>query len=43
MRMQEKQGGSMGIVLHSMMYKPLRDEDSDRQAVSRALAFNVGW
>ncbi|ESR65177.1 hypothetical protein CICLE_v10007996mg [Citrus x clementina] len=40
---QEKQGGSMGIVLHSMMYEPLRDEDSDRQAVSRALAFNVGW
>ncbi|KAJ4726266.1 Beta-glucosidase, partial [Melia azedarach] len=40
---QAKQGGSLGIITSSMMYEPLRDEELDRQAVSRVLAFTTGW
>ncbi|KAK1550738.1 hypothetical protein Q3G72_023924 [Acer saccharum] len=40
---QEKQGGYIGIVSHSFMYEPLRDEESDREAVRRIMAFKVGW
>ncbi|KAK3199106.1 hypothetical protein Dsin_022521 [Dipteronia sinensis] len=40
---QEKQGGCIGIVSHSFMYEPLRDEESDREAVRRIMAFKVGW
>jgi len=25
------------------MYEPLRDEECDREAVRRALAFNIAW
>ncbi|GMN44812.1 hypothetical protein TIFTF001_013997 [Ficus carica] len=38
---QPKQGGFIGIVLNAFMYEPLRDEEVDRQAVDRALAFNI--
>lgn len=40
---QVKQGGFIGIVAFAFMYEPLRDEEMDRQAVSRALAFSVAW
>ncbi|KAL5132445.1 Beta-glucosidase 18 [Glycine soja] len=40
---QAKQGGIIGIVTHTFMYEPLRDEECDRQAVKRALAFVVAW
>ncbi|XP_029124895.1 beta-glucosidase 18, partial [Cajanus cajan] len=40
---QAKQGGIIGIVAHTFMYEPLRDEERDREAVKRALAFVVAW
>ncbi|KAK1549928.1 hypothetical protein Q3G72_010534 [Acer saccharum] len=40
---QEKQGGCIGIVTSSFMYEPMRDQESDREAVRRILAFKVGW
>ncbi|XP_028188474.1 beta-glucosidase 18-like isoform X3 [Glycine soja] len=40
---QAKQGGTIGIVAFSFMYDPLRDEECDRQAVSRGLAFDIAW
>ncbi|KAL5572992.1 hypothetical protein UlMin_022589 [Ulmus minor] len=40
---QLKQGGFIGITINAVMYEPLRDEEVDRQAVDRALAFSVGW
>ncbi|KAG4978216.1 hypothetical protein JHK86_037690 [Glycine max] len=40
---QAKQGGTIGIVSHSLMYEPLREEECDRQAASRALAFQIAW
>ncbi|KAF5728021.1 hypothetical protein HS088_TW21G00163 [Tripterygium wilfordii] len=40
---QPTQGGSIGIVTYSSIYEPLRDDEADRQAVSRALAFNIAW
>lgn len=41
--LQPKQNGFIGIVAHAFMYEPLRDEERDRDAVDRALAFNVAW
>ncbi|KAL5151602.1 Beta-glucosidase 18 [Glycine soja] len=43
MLIQAKQGGTIGIVAFSFMYDPLRDEECDRQAVSRGLAFDIAW
>ncbi|KAJ1439553.1 glycoside hydrolase family 1 protein [Sesbania bispinosa] len=43
MLIQAKQGGTIGIVALTFMYEPLRDEECDRQAVNRALAFVIGW
>nr|KYP40973.1 Beta-glucosidase 6 [Cajanus cajan] len=43
MLIQAKQGGSIGIVAHAFMYEPLRDEECDRQAVNRTLAFGLPW
>ncbi|KAK7401838.1 hypothetical protein VNO78_13642 [Psophocarpus tetragonolobus] len=40
---QAKHGGTIGIIANAFMYEPLRDEECDRQAVSRALAFVVAW
>nr|XP_048321902.1 beta-glucosidase 18-like isoform X1 [Ziziphus jujuba var. spinosa] len=41
---KEKQGGLIGIVVNAFMYEPFRDdEDVDREAVNRALAFSVAW
>ncbi|KAG4971819.1 hypothetical protein JHK85_038240 [Glycine max] len=38
---QAKQGGTIGIVADSLMFEPLRDEECDRQAASRALTFEL--
>ncbi|XP_008226673.2 PREDICTED: beta-glucosidase 18-like isoform X2 [Prunus mume] len=38
-----KQHGFIGIVANAHMYEPLRDDERDRHAVDRALAFNVAW
>lgn len=47
MLIQVKQRGTIGIVLDAFMYEPLRDHGLfdifDKQAVSRALAFDIGW
>ncbi|XP_058081524.1 beta-glucosidase 18-like isoform X2 [Magnolia sinica] len=40
---QHKQGGQIGIVVNCVMYEPLRNEEADHEAVSRALSFNVAW
>ncbi|KAJ6752103.1 hypothetical protein OIU85_002520 [Salix viminalis] len=40
---QLKQGGSIGIVGFTEYFEPLRDNEFDRQAVSRALAFTNAW
>ncbi|XP_050247456.1 beta-glucosidase 18-like [Quercus robur] len=40
---QMKHGGFIGIVVNALMYEPLTDEELDRQAVNRALAFNLYW
>ncbi|KAG2371932.1 Beta-glucosidase 18 [Vigna angularis] len=40
---QKKQGGIIGIVAHTFMYEPLRDEECDTQAVKRVLSFVVSW
>ncbi|KAK7859467.1 coniferin beta-glucosidase [Quercus suber] len=41
--MHMKHGGFIGIVADALMYKLLRDKEWDRQAVNRALAFNLYW
>ncbi|KAL7584208.1 beta-glucosidase 18 isoform X1 [Lactuca sativa] len=38
-----KQGGSIGLVVHCYMYKPLTDSELDHEAAKRVFAFNVGW
>ncbi|XP_014492159.1 beta-glucosidase 18 [Vigna radiata var. radiata] len=40
---QKRQGGIIGIVAHTFMYEPYRDEECDRQAVKRVLSFVVSW
>ncbi|KAJ3680034.1 hypothetical protein LUZ60_016312 [Juncus effusus] len=40
---QEKQGGSIGMVLASKWYEPLRNSTVDQLAVQRALSFESGW
>ncbi|XP_038972721.1 beta-glucosidase 18-like [Phoenix dactylifera] len=40
---QAKQGGSIGIVISSSWFEPLRDIPADRLAVQRALAFETAW
>ncbi|KAL3503251.1 hypothetical protein ACH5RR_037700 [Cinchona calisaya] len=40
---QKKKGGIIGIVANTFMYEPLTDNEHDREAASRVLAFNVGW
>ncbi|KAL7216841.1 hypothetical protein ACSBR1_028711 [Camellia fascicularis] len=40
---QAKQQGVIGIVVSAMMYEPLNENEFDRDAVNRALAFNVAW
>lgn len=39
---QQKQGGTIGIVTDAIMYEPLRDEECDTDAVNRAFAFYLG-
>ncbi|GAB4846344.1 hypothetical protein Ancab_025350 [Ancistrocladus abbreviatus] len=38
-----KQGGVVGLVLHSYWYEPYNDTESHREAVNRALLFDVAW
>ncbi|XP_011628484.1 beta-glucosidase 18 [Amborella trichopoda] len=40
---QEKQGGSIGIVICSYWFEPLKDTPVDRIAAQRALAFESAW
>nr|XP_027062637.1 beta-glucosidase 18-like [Coffea arabica] len=40
---QAKQGGTIGLVVSTHMYEPLTDDELDREAASRGLAFYVGW
>ncbi|KAL4580288.1 hypothetical protein LXL04_016476 [Taraxacum kok-saghyz] len=40
---QPKQGGSIGLVVHCLMFEPLTDSDLDLKAAERAFAFNIGW
>ncbi|XP_078166597.1 putative inactive beta-glucosidase 14 isoform X2 [Carex rostrata] len=40
---QEKQGGSIGVVLASSWFEPLRNLTVDQLAVQRALSFESGW
>ncbi|CDP05535.1 unnamed protein product [Coffea canephora] len=40
---QPKQGGVIGIVLHSFMFEPLTDDEHNKEAADRALAFNLAW
>ncbi|KAI5662650.1 hypothetical protein M9H77_21973 [Catharanthus roseus] len=40
---QSAQGGIIGIVIHAYMYEPLTDDEHDKEAASRALAFYVAW
>lgn len=40
---QEKQGGSIGVVVSSSWFEPLRNLTVDRLAVQRALSFETGW
>ncbi|XP_019236467.1 PREDICTED: beta-glucosidase 18-like isoform X2 [Nicotiana attenuata] len=40
---QSKHGGLIGIVVHAFMYKPLRNDDFDRDAANRALVFTAAW
>uniref|UniRef100_A0A5B7AKE1 Putative beta-glucosidase 18 isoform X1 n=1 Tax=Davidia involucrata TaxID=16924 RepID=A0A5B7AKE1_DAVIN len=42
-RFQAKQGGFIGMVVCAFMYEPLTDNELDREAASRALAFKVAW
>ncbi|XP_057460635.1 beta-glucosidase 18-like isoform X2 [Actinidia eriantha] len=37
------QGGFIGIVACAFMYEPLTDDDLDKEAASRALAFDLAW
>ncbi|GMP65723.1 hypothetical protein CsSME_00026402 [Camellia sinensis var. sinensis] len=43
MLLQPKQGGFIGIVACAFMYEPMTDDELDREAASRALAFDLAW
>ncbi|KAL8264357.1 hypothetical protein R6Q59_022487 [Mikania micrantha] len=40
---QPRQGGSIGLTVHSCMYEPLTDSELDQDAARRAFAFHSGW
>ncbi|XP_071905309.1 beta-glucosidase 18-like [Coffea arabica] len=40
---QHKQGGMMGVAVSAMMYEPLSDDELDKEAANRALAFSLAW
>ncbi|XP_072958757.1 probable inactive beta-glucosidase 14 isoform X2 [Typha angustifolia] len=42
-RYQVKQGGSIGVVISTMWFEPLRNITVDQLAVQRALSFDIGW
>lgn len=42
-RFQSEQGGIIGIVIHAFMFEPLTNDEHDKEAAKRALAFNVAW
>lgn len=41
--MQHKLGGMIGIAASAMMYEPLTDDELDREAANRGLAFTLAW
>lgn len=40
---QSEQGGIIGILAHAYMFEPLTNNEHDKEAASRAVAYNVGW
>ncbi|PIA50673.1 hypothetical protein AQUCO_01200117v1 [Aquilegia coerulea] len=40
---QQKQGGSIGIVINAMWFEPVSNSSEDKLAVQRALSFLVNW
>ena len=40
---QSKMDGVLGITVSAFMYVPLTDDENDKEAANRALAFNTGW
>ncbi|CAA0840337.1 Beta-glucosidase 46 [Striga hermonthica] len=40
---KHKLNGVMSISVCAFMYVPMRDEEADKEAANRALAFNVAW
>lgn len=40
---QEEQGGMIGMVASAYMYKPITDDEVDKEAANRALIFHVAW
>ncbi|GLJ16455.1 hypothetical protein SUGI_0280010 [Cryptomeria japonica] len=40
---QSKHAGSIGIVISTVWYKPMRNQTDDRVAVHRVLAFETAW
>lgn len=41
--MQAKVGGVMSTAVCAFMYTPMTDDEHDKEAANRALAFNVAW
>ncbi|KAL1567134.1 beta-glucosidase [Salvia divinorum] len=42
-RFKSKTDGLLGITVSAFMYVPLTDDENDKEAANRALAFNTGW
>lgn len=40
---QLKVDGLLGITVSAFMYTPMTDDENDKEAANRALAFNVAW
>lgn len=40
---QEKQGGSIGIVLHALWFEPISNSTADKLAAERAWSFFFNW
>lgn len=40
---QSKRDGVLGITVSAFMYVPLTDDENDKEAANRSLAFNTAW
>lgn len=40
---QSKIDGLLGITVSAFMYVPFTDDENDKEAADRALAFNIAW